>query len=147
MKQFICMVALVVGCATLPPSQLTQQDVIEFKGMSKKQLFQKSTSWLATSFKSYKAVSQFSDPEAGKIVANVSTSWVEMLANMMMSAQLQIDVKEGRVRFTSTPTEMYQEGKAVGFYEAGKSDYLKHLAVFKESYLTYMRGSAKDENW
>lgn len=147
MKQILCMVALMVGCATIPVGQLTQQEVIEFPGMSKKQLFQKSTSWLATSFRSYKAVAQFSDPETGKIVANVSTSWVEMLADMMMSAQLQIDVKDGRVRFTASPSEMFQEGKAVGFYEAGRSDYVKHLSVFKESYLSYMRGSAKADNW
>jgi Ni,Fe-hydrogenase III large subunit len=131
----------------IPVEQLAQQDVIEIKGMSKQQLFQKSNAWLATSFRSYKAVSQFADPEAGKLVANVAVSWVEILTSMSMMVQLQIDVKDGRVRFTSTPTEMYQEGKAVGFYEAGRDDYMKRAAVFKESYLSYMRGSAKSENW
>jgi hypothetical protein len=52
------------GCAgmrSLPPSQLTVQKVVEAPGLTKLQIFNRSTLWIVRNFKPFKAVWLFGD--------------------------------------------------------------------------------------
>jgi hypothetical protein len=148
MKQLFCLLCIALyGCISVPLGDLEQQNIFMFEGMDKQQLLQKSSAWVSTSFRTNKAVLISIDPETGKIIVSASTSWNSMLSTLTVYVQILIEVRDGRVRFTMTPTELHRNDTPVGLYETDLHDCVARLSVLKDSYTEYMRNSTRDTEW
>lgn len=149
MRKLVVLLALCVGCATLPVEQITQQDVIDLPGMSKKQIFDKSKLWLASSFRSYKNVAQYEDFAEGKIIGNGSASWYWMryLDTMTLLARIEIDAKDGKARMTAAPLSLtFQQGPITHIIDSDRVIIEEQLGKFKASYVSFM-SAKKADNW
>ena len=103
----LCVVAITaIGCASmsyqkLPPEELVIQEVYELEGMSQKELFEKSMTWMAKAFKSAQDVIQYQDKEAGKIIGK-GFMVVGYLAGMPYDTYFTItlETKDNKARAT-----------------------------------------------
>lgn len=70
MKNIVFLLAFLVGCASVPIGQATSASgTVDVRGASKKQIYQKALQWLTYKFVSGKAVVDYKDPDAGRIIA------------------------------------------------------------------------------
>jgi hypothetical protein len=149
MKKLIILFSFILLGATVPPEQLTTQDVFEFKGLTKAQIFKKSQEWIATSFQSYKAVTEYTDKEEGTIIANIVVSGTS-IHGYHYSGSVKIECKDGKVRLTIIPREtIVQRGDKYPIVDSNKGDALESFKPIKASYIDFMTTKAKekDKDW
>ena len=144
---FLLVSLFFVSCVTVPLEQLRQQDIIVLKGMSKKQIFDKSLQWIASTFNSGKSVLEYKDEKSGKIIGNITTTSTVFLNNSIYHSTMTIDIKEGRVRFTLQPTSVTIQDLTRRIYSSEKNMAINSLASIKPSFIKYMKGGSKDSNW
>jgi len=88
------------GCTTAPAvGPMATERIIEVK-KSKDEIFVASMDWIAKNFKSAKAVIEYQDKEAGKIVGNGSAHVSFAILPVDTRFTLTIDVKEGKAKIS-----------------------------------------------
>jgi uncharacterized protein YceK len=110
MNQIILMMvacALFSGCAStraLSTSEKQIQKIVEVKGASKNQLFDKSKMWFASTFKSANAVIQYENKENGTIMGNgnITTSITTVLWRLKFSIATEVKDEKARITITGT---------------------------------------------
>ena len=93
----------IIHCA-LPPKvdeSMNIQRIIELPDQNQELLFTKSMEWFSTSFKSSKAVIDYSDIETGIIMGNGNMDYGGILtAGYDVLFSIKVDVKDNRSRIT-----------------------------------------------
>lgn len=100
---------LQMGCAAAMPAQeqdMTYQAVITLPGQTKDVIYEKSRQWIASSFKSGKAVLEYENRQEGIIMGNGSmprpASSINLTGGGTVSFSMKEEVKDGKARITFT---------------------------------------------
>ncbi len=148
MKKLFILLVIILSCASIPPEQLQQQDIIAFEGMNKLEIYKNSLEWIASSFNSYKAVTEYTDPESGKIIGNFTIIRPFMLGRFIFLSQLTIEIKDGRSRLTFIAKNLYWNNinNEYSFEKNSKKLYLESISSLKSSYIDFIKNKNRD-NW
>lgn len=96
----IAILVLFVSCATSPTTGPTMTERIIEVQKSKSELFVASMDWIAKTFMSAKAVIEYQDKEAGKIVGHGSALVNYAVIPMNTHFTLTIDTKDNKARIS-----------------------------------------------
>lgn len=97
------------GCAGMQPvseSDMTFDRVVESKGSSKDVIYESTKMWIAENFRSAKAVLEYEDKEAGKIIGNGSIKYpcsgLDCVAkdDWRVLFTMKVEAKDERFRMT-----------------------------------------------
>jgi hypothetical protein len=108
----------VAGCAgmrSLPPSQLTVQKIIEAPGLTKLQIFNRSTLWIVRNFKPFKAVWLFGDRTSPVLGYANEQEGILIATGNIFYPNRSYSLTEGYKRYweiTFTMEEDIKDGKA-----------------------------------
>ena len=99
----ICSLSLLSGCASQVPAtkdELNHEFILNFPGKTKAQMFDKTSKWIANSFRSAKSVIEYQDKESGSIVGNGNTEIkVEgALIGSTLGFTMNVDIRDERMR-------------------------------------------------
>lgn len=148
-KLLLISLVLIIGCATAPPRELQNSEVIDLPGISKNAIYTKSLKWIATTFQSANTVTQYKDAKEGSIVLQMITSTSSMGTPFDFKTTVTIDIKQNKAKI-SFHAKQLDQGRA-GFREIYESEAELAQESFIpviESYKNYMVGkSKKDDNW
>lgn len=109
MNKFILLTVAIIlaGCAGAMPvkfEDMTYQKVIELQGKTKDQIFEKSKQWIASTFKSAKAVIEYENKQEGTIIGNGSMdrpiSSINIQSGSLITYNMREDIKDNKVRLT-----------------------------------------------
>lgn len=148
---FLLYFVFVICCATAPIEERQIQNVIEFPGMNKNQIYSRSLEWIATSFKSAKSVIEIEDKESGKIIGKIITPCGSGLGLYYVNSTLTIEVKDKRARFTciansALSQNMTNEGPIYNNL-SNVSQIRDSLQKLSEEYRAFILNQKKSENW
>lgn len=126
MKQ-LSLTVLLLGLASMAFSQkqtvdpdtklITYSEVIEVPNVTKDELFLRANTWLSRAFKSAKAVIDFQDKEAGKIIAKGNVSAIIKVPLVgkqeagIINLTITIQTKDGKYKYT---VDNLQHSKPLG---------------------------------
>jgi hypothetical protein len=108
------MLAILSGCTGLagleeaPESEKTFERIVDAPGFSKDKIFESTKIWVAQNFRSAKAVMEYENKEAGRIIGNgvidYPCSGMECLgkSNWKVLFTMQVDIKEQKFKLTFT---------------------------------------------
>ncbi len=130
----------------MPVSDRKIQDIVDLKGMKKDQIYTKSLEWIASSFNSGKSVLEHKDKEGGKIIGNVSTSFMVAITTIDVKSSMVIDVKDAKARITVTPIDTYYDGRPRGVYESEFDKIKESIDGLISNYRNFMTSKA-DSSW
>lgn len=110
MKSFLLCFLLIVllsfsGCVSqqvATKEEITHEYIVEYPGLTKDLIFNRTLKWIANNFRSAKQVIEYQDKEAGSIVGNGITpikAEGALLKGVDMAFTMNIDIKENRVRY------------------------------------------------
>lgn len=105
-KKCLCLLLCTVvfsSCASLtgakaPEEQRSYEQICEFEGQSKDDLFVKVNTWFVDAFNNPKSVIQYSDKEAGKIMGKYAFEYSEGVYTYAVLQTMSVDVQDGRIR-------------------------------------------------
>ena len=94
---------MLTGCASLLGSDAAEElrsyeEIIEFPGISKNDLFTKTNAWFVDAFKSADSVIEYSDKEAGTVMGKWIYQYTEGVYSYAVRSTISVDVKDGKVR-------------------------------------------------
>lgn len=96
--------SFIISCATTTPAtreQMNHEFVVEYPGLTKDVIFERTMTWIANNFRSAKQVIEYSDKEAGILVGNGST--LMKAENALVAVDffftLNINIKEEKARY------------------------------------------------
>lgn len=105
MRSFLIVLGIgfiLVGCATLPPipPEKSNYEKVYTTSLPKNVVFSKGLEWIAKTFKSAKAVIEFQDKDAGKIIGNGITNILvgPMRVSIPIYFTMTLEAKEGKYR-------------------------------------------------
>lgn len=115
MLKYVCIIALfLLGCAGAMPvtvEELSYQKVLELPGQSKETIYEKSKQWIATNFKSAKAVIEYDSKTDGVIIGNGTidrpASEVHISGTHHITFLLREDIKDNKARLTFDKPEVF----------------------------------------
>lgn len=96
--------ALISGCASTKPMSTSEtqiQKIVDVKGASKNQLFDKSRMWYASTFKSANAVIQYENKENGTIMGNGNIT-ANGVWRLMISITTEVKDEKARITIIGT---------------------------------------------
>jgi hypothetical protein len=90
-----------IGCAgtyeNITPEQARFEKVFETT-VPKDKVYDKCMQWISHNFKSAKAVIEYQDKDAGKIIGNGSTSFTRSIVEIPLTFTMEISIKDGKYR-------------------------------------------------
>jgi hypothetical protein len=143
MKKLIFISLLILSCATVPPEQLLQQDIIDLNGMTKEQIYQKSLEWIANSFKSYKHVIEYQDKESGTIIGNIVTPGAGIDLGSYESS-IKIECKDNKSRLSIQPQNYITLNGKLSPITGGTEYAIESTKVIKPLYIDFMKKKKAD---
>jgi hypothetical protein len=148
---FIIYLISVIGCATAPIEDRQVQNVIEFPGINKSQIYTRSLEWIATSFRSAKSVIELQDKESGKIIGNILIPCGSGLGLFYVRSTLTIEAKDNRARFTciansALSQSMTNEGPIYSNL-SNVSQIRNSIQKLSEEYKAFILAEKKFDNW
>ncbi len=105
------MIFILSGCTGLQPvseADITVERVVEAKGSSKDIIYESTKMWIAENFRSAKAVLEYENKEAGKLIGNGSIKYpcsgFDCMAknDWRVLFTMRVDVKDDKFRLTFT---------------------------------------------
>lgn len=119
MKKFLflplCFLSLCV--ATIPPVEKQQalQQIKQFPGMSKNELFSSTMMFIAKSYNSANDLIQLKDPENGQIICQgIGSAIFDMGFERHFKYTMIIDIKEEKMRVSFENIQSYSVGEVAG---------------------------------
>lgn len=89
------------GCAgtyeKITPEQARFEKIYQ-TNIPKDKIYEKCLQWIAQYFKSAKAVLEYQDKEAGKIIGNGTTNILNVMVEIPVTFTMEITIKEGKFR-------------------------------------------------
>ena len=115
------------GCASLfgakaPEEQRLYEQIGEFDGQSKDDLFVKVNAWFVDQFNDPESVIQYSDKDAGKVMGKYVFTYSEGLYEYAVLQTMSVDVQEGRIRLQIRDPQY----KVVGDIFNGSTPYINN---------------------
>lgn len=159
------LIFVLTGCVGAMPAQkadMSYQKVVELPNQSKDQIYEKSKQWIASTFKSAKAVIEYENKLDGTIIGNGSIDRPATSINPMASGQVRFlmreDIKEGKVRLTFENLVVYAApsynsmlgvtpGGEYPLLEADVIPVREKFDAISADLAKYILGSAKADNW
>lgn len=121
----LCVLLLVASCVTIQSDKIEEyQQVAEFEGMTKDELYTKAQSWFVETFNDSKEVIEVKDENAGLIKGKYAlTIRRNTMTELILESVITVDIKDGKARFTiSPPVSSYA---LVGYNRTVVSGYTK----------------------
>lgn len=143
-----CLVASCAGSVEkIAPEQTTYQKIYETT-LTKDKAYDKSLQWIAHTFKSAKAVIEYQDKEAGKIVGNGSTSYSCGFGCVSpVTFTMAIDIKDRKIRMVFDNVQAHlKDGSIAQIYGTKSLDEIhSNFATMCEDLNNSL--NKKDDNW
>ena len=155
-----------IGCASvqqIKPEDRTFHRIVEVKGSDKDAIYESSKRWIAHTFNSAKAVIEYQDREAGKIIGNGAIQYpcsgLECIAkgDWKILFTMSIDAKDERFRMTFSNLQLtwppqYTTPARAGFKgplsTQGDLDAVKPvLLAFGDSMAEFIKKPAVSDDW
>jgi hypothetical protein len=156
----ICTALFLSGCAAAMPvkqEDMTYQKVIELPKQSKQQIFEKSKQWIASTFKSSKAVLEYDNKDEGVIIGNGSMdrpiSAINITGGSLISFNMREDIKDNKARLTFSkflaivPPSQYGPGGERDILSADLEGIRANFDGLAQSLSSYILGGKSNDNW
>jgi len=81
--------------------EMNHEYIVEYPGLAKSVIFNRTLKWIANNFRSSKSVIQYQDSISGSIIGNCSSAIKPdgSMINLAMSFTMNIDIKENKARY------------------------------------------------
>jgi hypothetical protein len=162
MRGIVLVFALFVlaGCAipvTAPPSASFEK-ILAVPGKTREQIFEESKQWMAKTFRSSKAVIEYENKDAGKIIGNGSveralTQDYFLRMGHLVTFTLQQDIKDEKTRLFFTnfllqvPRSQYETGGQYPLRETDIQPLYAKLDELSLSLSSYLNSKEIHDNW
>ncbi len=150
MKKLCLLFAFIVGCASVSVENTVYRKVVELPGMTQGAIFNKSQQWIAMSFVSGKAVTEYANASEGKIIGNFTQNKMIVLGVGTVRSKIEVDIKPGRARLSITPISIRWGNSPAESYDFQQSvidDLHEGYQTIYGKYSDYMLSKSKKDNW
>ncbi len=138
-------------------SKIEKSLFISIKGVKKDIIFEKTKQWIASNFRSAKAVIEYDNKEEGTIIGNTILSTVcepiplNTISNCNYIVSMRVDIKDEKIRikFFNVQYSAYINNQK---YEGELSDktydeYENQITSLVNSLTNYIKNTNKNSNW
>jgi hypothetical protein len=143
-----------ISCITSPTEEEManiKEEIKDFPGLMKEDLYKKSLNWVARAYNSANNVIQLKDEEAGQIICKGEYCLMLLLSYAFYNYTLIIDVKNEKLRVrieNINPRAVLEPSQVIGFVKIENSAFEYFNNLKNDLYITILNEKAKaEENW
>lgn len=92
--------------------EMTHEYIVDYPGLTKDVIFNRTLKWIANNFRSSKSVIEYQDKDAGSIVGN-STMTIQV--GIEATFTMNLDIKDSKARYRFINLGFYFKGSIVEF--------------------------------
>lgn len=144
---------LLIGCVTTMATieqEKSLEEIKEFPGLTKDELYKNALNWVARSYNSANDVVQLRDPESGQIIcrATACQAWQPFVGTQCIYYTMLVDVKneKARVRIENINSNS-PSGRAVLDVAIFWKAIEKHFSKIKEDFFISIKTASKENAW
>lgn len=153
-KGFFLVVLLLAGCAGMQPIKPEEKifsGVFETPGFSKDQIYDSINIWIAQTFTSAKAVTEYQNRSEGVIIGNGITGYAcaglscALKSNWRLAFTMRADMKDGKFKLTFSNLSL-EDGMSLQ-YRDDLPHLRNNLMAYGDSIKASMKNNSNSNDW